>query len=90
MLHIRCFPPVVPQALTYGITDYVYVDIQLKCCNSVYTVCVCIGIACWWEHIYVHDSYVSQRQREKRAEKKVLNKDNLRCLFTIYCHGSRN
>ncbi len=74
MLHIRCFPPVVPQALTYGITDYVYVDILLKCCNSVYTVCVSIGIACWWEHIYVYDSY----------EKKVLLSENMQIKFILW------
>ncbi len=61
----------------------------------MYTVCVYI----YRDHVlveahlqYVHDSYISQRQRKKQAEKRALsqkmyNKDHFRCLITIWNIG---
>ncbi len=51
----------------------------LKYCNSVYTVCVYLSGL----RAFVHDSYVSQRQHEKPAEKKVLLSENVQIKIIL-------
>ncbi len=52
----------------------------------MYTVCVYI----YRDHVlveahlqYVHDSYISQRQRKKQAEKRALLSENVQIKITL-------
>ncbi len=64
----------------------------LKYFNSTYTVCVYIyQDRMLVKRHYVRDSYISQRQHKKQAEKmyssQKTNKDHFRCLITIWSIG---